>query len=366
MDDFFIKWVEEIKQKTPLFLLRMGSSRRSGFFRYSYSGDYFGENIKWGLGNSVFALKIYYTLGLIPENLDDIGRFILSFQKKDGSFSDPLINMASLPLKLLNSMKTRNICSLSNKEVTRAQTRQAISVLHLFGLARNVKAYGDFPKTKNQIEEFLNSLNWNLPWGAGSHFSHLLFFLSFSDLRNKLELMEFAIKWINKLQKDDGSWYLGDITTVQQKINGAMKIITGFKVASAVGRWNNGKIYFSKADKLIDLCLSAENNSQACDNFNIVYVLKYCDEVLRGGYKRDEIEKFMMRKLDDYRNFYHEEIGAFSFFEKKVNRFYYGGLISKGKNEPDIHGTVLFLWGLAVMAGFLKLDKELKIREFIT
>lgn len=361
----FKKWIIEIKEKTPNFLEKMKGNKRKGFFRYSLSGDIFGENIKWGLGNGVFALKIYYTLGIKPENLDDIVGFIQSFQKKNGVFYDPVVMILSTPLRILYSLKHFDFNNLLNQQTIRAETRQSISALDLFNKKPKYD-YLDFPKIEQDIEKYLNSLDWTNPWGAGSHFSHLLFFLSHTDLENKLELIDYSIDWINNLQKeDDGCWYKGN-PPLQLKVNGAMKVITGLKVATSIGGYNSGKLYFDYAEQLIDTGLVAINDSHACDNFNLTYILKYANEVVNGKYRYDEIEDFMKNRLDIYNNFYFPKYGAFSFLPKKANMVYYGAPISKGKTEPDIHGTSLFLWGLSVIADFFGIDKSCGIQEFVS
>ena len=355
-----ISWLFELKTKVPNFLQKLKGKRRPSFYHYSLSGDLFGENIKWGLGNSVFFLKIIYTLDLEKEYRQETEKtikFIRSFQRKDGSFSDPLVNWLSVPLRLTNSIKSWDFGNILNKQTVRAETRQSISALSLFG-AKPDYAYRNFPKTNNKIDKYLSELNWEFPWGAGSHFSHLLFFLRYSSLKNKQGLIEYVIDWINKLQYNkDGFWYKGN-PSIQQKINGAMKIITGLKVVD--------KINFRYPEKIIDNALLAINDKQACDNFNIVYVLKYCNELTGGYYRFDDIKQFMYNRIDRYRAYYFSKIGGFSFKENRAGQFYYGAPVSRGKNEPDIHGTVLFLWGVSIIAQVLGINEKLKFKEFVS
>jgi len=53
-----ISWILELKQKTPQFLEKLKGQKIPGFFHYSLSGDLYDEDLKWGLGNTVFAVKI--------------------------------------------------------------------------------------------------------------------------------------------------------------------------------------------------------------------------------------------------------------------------------------------------------------------
>ena len=354
-----LDWIFELKEKIPDFLSNLKGKKRKGFYHYSLSGDYLGERFKWGLGNRVFFLKIVYTLGLEKEfenEVNDAIKFILSFQRKDGSFYDPMIKHLSYLSSFVKSLPKIKIKSLNYEKTRRAETRQTISALSLYNKKPTFE-FRDFPIDKKKIESYLSNLDWKFPWGAGSHFSHLLFFLQNSTLKNKNQLLDFAINWINSLQhKENGFWYNGN-PSIQQKINGAMKIITGLKVTN--------KIKFNFYEKIIDNCLFTENIEQACDNFNIVYILKYCDYLANHKYRYHDIEEFMLKRFNIYKEYYYPDKYGFSFWKNKANRFYYGAIVSKGKNEPDIHGTVLFLWGISVIAQTLNINKELKFKEFI-
>ena len=46
---------------------------------------------------------------------------------------------------------------------------------------------------------------------------------------------------------------------------------------------------------------------------------------------------------------YHSEYGGFSYFKNKSQTHYYGVEISNGLNTPDIHGTTLLVWALAMI-----------------
>ena len=137
-----------------------------------------------------------------------------------------------------------------------------------------------------------------------------------------------------------------------------MKIITGLKVVN--------KVNFKYPEKMIDNILLAINDEQACDNFNIVYVLKYCNELTQYNYRYPEIKEFMIERLNIYKQYYHQRIGGFSFYKNRARDVYYNAYISKGKNEPDIHGTIMFLWGISIIAQVLKFNNDLKFKEHIT
>ena len=357
--DSEIKWLEEIKSKTPEFLNSLKGKKVPGFYRYTLSGDLYGEDVRWGLGNTVFAVKAYYSLGILDQ-LPEAERaamadFIKGFQQLDGTFYDPLIKKLTWWKDMLKSIRNRNFVNFFHKATINAETRQSISALKLLN-ERPHRPLKNIPHTVDGVIDYLKRLDWTHPWSAGSHFSHLLFFLSNSTLENKDELIDTAIVWVNTLQsREDGAWYRGN-PTLQQKINGAMKIITGLKVAD--------RLNFAYPEKLIDLCLGAQNDTHACDNFNITYVVHYSNMLLNGKYRTDEVKRFALNRLNNYKKYYYPEWGGFSFLPDRADFYYYGAIISKGLKEPDIHGTCMFLWGISIITQLLDLDMGFK--EYIT
>lgn len=353
-------WIFDLKDRVPLFLKSLKDDNNPGFYHYSLTGDLLSEPEHWGLGNTVFAAKILYTLNLletlsVDEKADILG-FLYSFRRKNGAFYDPAIRKKSAPNRIKTALSTNNYTNLFYKQTKKAETRQTLSVLKLLNQRIRIPENFIF-KNKEKTNRYLNSLNWHNPWGAGSHVSHLLFFLTYSNLKNKDELINYIIEWTNQLQSpENGSWYKGN-PSIQLKINGAMKILTALKASN--------KMNFNYPDKLIDLCLSARNDDHACDNFNIIYVLKYANELCGSNYRHAEIASFALERLDIYRQFYFPEIGGFSFLPQKAQNSYYGARITRGLQEPDIHGTVMFLWGISIIAQIIKVNDRLGFNEQI-
>jgi len=146
-------WIHQLKEKVPQFLGKLKGKKTAGFFHYSLSGDLYDENIKWGLGNTVFAVKIYYTLNLL-DNLTagekrEMVDFIKSFQQKDGTIYDPLIKKLTFWRDKLSSFKNLNFNNFFHQQTIRAETRQAISALSLLGEKPDIP-YFDFPKTEKK------------------------------------------------------------------------------------------------------------------------------------------------------------------------------------------------------------------------
>lgn len=351
-----INWLYDIKDSIFSFLEKM-SEKEMSFFRYSYSGDILGKEKKWGLANLVFAVKILYIIDKLKDidhnSKNNLYKSIISFSKIKGYIYDPFISKSGVT-KTLRRYIYGNYLAIN--EIRRAETRQSFAAIYLLGQKPKIP-FVDIPDSKKKVENFLSRLDWSHPWSAGSHFSHLLFFLKmnaifFDDLKKEEDLIEYSIEWISNIQsKKDGMWYR-DNPGLKEKINGAMKILTGYHAAF---------IYdFPFAEKIIDTVLLGVNDSDACSNFNIVYVL-YCANKIFPDYRKEEIRNFLINRLGIYKEYYHKDIGGFSFLRKKANEMYYGKRVSEGKNEPDIHGTIMFIWGISLIDRILDLKLSFKI-----
>jgi hypothetical protein len=367
-EDKTIDWILKLKSNVQAFLDRLKSHTKRGFFHYSLSGDLYSESENWGLGNTVFAVKVYYTIdaldSLAANELEDISSFIKGFQKDDGGIYDPVISRKVPLVKKLYAARNFDFSAIGGQNIKRAETRQSFSALKLLK-SRPDLPYLQIPYTIDQADKYLARLDWSKPYDAGSHFSHLLFFwqtnLDMFGMQKEsvADLINYATTWLNKLQSsEDGSWYRGRNVPLLQKINGAMKVITGLQAV--------GKTHFSYPEKLIDLCLSAASPVQACDALDVVYVIRYANELTEGKYRYDEITSFCHSWLQICKEHYYPEYGGFSFYKHRANQHYYGAKITKGFDEPDIHGTVLLLWGIALASQILGINKQIGFKEFIT
>ena len=361
-----IDWLFGLKKEVPMFLDKLKGKTKKGFFHYSLKGDLYPENKNWGLGNTVFASRIYCTLDMLDsltKKREDMIDFIKSFQKEDGSIFDPLVHRKASLRNKAGSLINLDFANFLGEKTKRAETRQAFSALMLLN-SKPERPYLKIPCTSEEVGKYLRSLNWKKPWGAGAHFSTLLFFLHankklFSVCENAEDLIDYAIDWVNKLQSpDDGSWYVGRNISAHEKINGAMKVITGLRAVN--------QLDFGYPEKLIDLCLSVDEDGHACDSVDRVYTLHYANKLTGGNHRYDEIEFFCYKQLEAYKEHYFPDIGGFSFYKHRANQYYYGAKITRGLNEPDIHGTFLFLLGTTLISQILSIDKELGFKEFIT
>lgn len=359
-----LQWIYGLKGDVTGFMQHQKSKTLDGYYKYSFSGDLYDESVKWNVGSSTFALKIYYVLGLEKnEDIVNCASYIKSFLKNSKSFYDPLVYKKSFLRNLVSSVRSKDFLNINNQKYINAETRQAFSSLLLFDeLPSDIQV--SLPNSKQGIDGYLSNLNWHEPWAAGSHFSHLMFFLSLARKIKQISdeeylvLKEFSLQWINNIrQEKDGGWYLGTQSD-RYVINGAMKIITGLI--------NIQSEKFLYAKELVDTCLRSVNDEHACDNFNIIFVLNYASKVLNRSYRNEEIRLFAIDRLAKYKEHYVSEQGGFKFFPHKSNDVYYGAKISKGLNEADIHGTVLFMWGISIVVQILEIEDELGFQEFFT
>lgn len=358
---FDMDWLKNIKEDTARFIESITEGNYQ-YFKYSYSGDILDSSVQWGLANFVFAVKILYVTKLLQQ-IDDHKKNnlyygIMKFADDQGYIYDPYLTRLSFKQKIKQRLgRLDRPLQQKIEEIRRAETRQSLVALHLLG-QKPSKPFLAIPDNKEAIDKYLTALNWEYPWAAASHFSHLLFFLKYNNIffdlqNNNKELIQHAVQRIHRIQSEkDGCWYVGDHVSLAQKINGALKVLTGLHAA--------GIDKFPHAHQLIDTCLTGINDDEACSNFNIAYVLYACKKV-DDNYRDQKIKEFLATRLNLYKEYYHASTGGFSFFKDKANMVYYGKQITKGRNEPDIHGTNMFLTGIAVINEALNLELDLQV-----
>ena len=362
MNDTKLKsWIDSVVKNTPNFLDRMKDRNIPGRFKYSLSGD-IKYPFSWGLGNTVFATKTYYMLNRMDlADAADMSGYIKSYQNRESYIFDPLIQMLSWPMRILNALRFLDLNNLLGEQNKRAETRQAFAALSALGDKPDIP-FNRIPYTKSEIKGYIHSLDWEKPWGAASHFSHLIFFLAmnkkFFQHKGALtdDLLQYAFKELQKYNQIDGSWHkTGIFIEDYQKVNGGMKVMTAFG--------NYKKITFAHPDRLIDLCFSTLNSGNACNHFNLICLLYNCSK--ETDYKKTEIILYFKERLKLYKEHWWDDAGGFSFYSRNTNRVYYGAYVSRGLPEPDIHGTHLFLWGIVLISKALGWN-EYGLKEPIT
>ena len=345
-DSTTFSWLASVPDKTLKLLSMLQGVNTEGYFKYALKGDLYTENQHWGLANCIFATKCYFMLNaLSKKDQASFSNFIQSFHQKDGLIYDSFLGNTALFKRTLRFLKTWNSLDLFNWYIRIAETRQAYVALLCLNKVPSI-IFSKFPQSEKNIIDYINKLNWhNDPWGASSHVSHLLFFLHFygqfqsTNAIDVSSLINGILNLLNKMQQNDGSWYAANQNGIptHQKINSAMKIISGFEAI--------GKNDFFMPEQLIDLCLSAVNEGHACNHFNVTYVLCKCS--ILTSHKQTQVYNYLSNRLLYYRKHWSKEFGGFTFYINKSNQHYYDYKVTHGYNVPDIHATTLFLWGLA-------------------
>ena len=352
------KWCSEIINGIPQFLWNLKTE--TGLYKFAISGSLQDSN---SLVNSVFVSKIGFMVDAFADQ--ERGKLIdhiKSFQNPSGTITDPWVKEKSRWRRKIQAIRTKDFGNWNNKQTERAETRQAFSALVNFGSLpeKNVK---ELPKNIEEIKKYVHNLNWDQPWGAASHISHLAFFIRIDDEIKKNSnhsLSELLGTLFDEVEcyyrQSDGTWGRGSSISPQQKINGSMKMMTAF---AATGRW-----VFTMPELLIDLCLETIHNKQACDHFNIICVLYRCHKITK--YREKEIIDFAFQKLGEFQRYYWKSHNGFSFYKNHAQTSYYGAKISEGFPEPDIHGTVMFLWGISLISDILGWREDLGLKIPLT
>jgi hypothetical protein len=320
------------------------------------------------LGFLCYAIKIFYIIGewdeFSEEKKDNVIKKINSFQSNTGSFSqNSFIDIMYIKafnkfnikkyLKekvkfLLNTLFKKNYILKKQKleEFVNAETKQAISTLFQVN-SKNNKIYESSIIKNGNITKYLESLDWSKPWNAGAQFSSLCLFVStqIDDDKYKSKYKEELKTFLSLItDKDTGAFFNGEKPNNKELINGAMKILTGLD-------WLDVKV--PHPEKLIDTCLKTKPESEGCDLVDIVYVLYICNQLT--NYKKEEIKDYYQAVISEIEKHYYKEHGGFSYYKNYSQKYYYGSKISKGLNEPDLHGTLLLVWAISMISNLVDL-----------
>lgn len=343
-------WLALVHPKTTALLETLHTG--DGAYRYSLSGDLFHPHSHTNLAASLFALKLFALLGLHnAARIRETALRVCSFQTPEGMFVDQFVLRKRYWRSFAGELTRGRFPRHIQEGYIRAETRQAYSALRLHDAIPS-RVYGNIPTDPKKIDAFLSKLDWSRPWGAGSHFSHLLFFLELLHQCGQIEetdykqAQEVALSFLTSIaHSTDGAWYTKR-PSARERINGAMKILTGLTVVNKQA---------PDPEALIDLCLAhpAQANHDACDQINQILVLRYADAWCDHAYRTQEIRAFCLSILKDWEAYFYPPSGGFSFHRGAANQRYYGAKITRGFNEPDIHATTLFVWGLSLMKHLL-------------
>ena len=356
----------ELKENIPNFLRSLKKNENIfSYFPVSTGITKYGQKLE--VGFSTYALKILFITGewndLKDEHKKNWISYLNSFQVEKSNypknsfidnnyldfFEEKKVSLFGKDIiKGLLNQSLRGDYELTKNKITnsiRAETKQCISTLYQVG-SKNKKNYDEF--TDLNIDLFLNSFDWKKPWSAGAQFSALCVFLKTQtlDMKDYSSIRNELIKFINeKVNTETGGYYQGGTPSLNETINGAMKVLTGLD-------WIDEKIHYP--EKLIDMCLLENPNNDGCDLVDIVYVLYRCSQ--ESVYKRNDIVNYLENIYDLLLPHYFPKQGGFSYFLTNSQSNYYGVKISNGKNTPDLHGTLLLTWAIAMIDKIVNLE----------
>ncbi len=325
------------------------------------------------LGFSCFALKLYYLFGWWDSRLSRRDRFewiefIQSFQTQDltapkvseGAYVDQVLanflrnpslrryitRLRSTSLKdLLRSVYPGQFLSSSERAVI-AETKQVIATLAEIR-EKTRQPYTGFCQLPNEVDDYMASFDWSLPWSAGGQTAALAVFLSVEAPRlmpdvKVLTLKQAARSFYRSIaDPTSGGYFIGKRPNQDMLVNGAMKVLTALD-------WLGEEIHYPT--ELIDTTLHKLPRPDGCHVVDAVYVLYRC--ALQTNYRRSAIETYLQECLCMISQHTRAD-GGFSYHTNRSQKWYYGLPITKGLKEGDLHGTILLVWAVTMCTAVL-------------
>ena len=233
----------------------------------------------------------------------------------------------------------------------RAETRQSAATLMLLGDRPTYALPIEWP-TESSVREFVRSMDWTQPWGAGSHTSHLVaFFVMNSEVTEGhqygAQMLDAAFEESDKYLDDStGAWAKGNVSHVQ-RINGAMKMLAAYNWADRPPPY---------PDRLLDYTLNEVSDEDGCGILDRLFVIQQAGR-WAPGYRARDVERIALEALDEIGS-YRQDDGGFSFRPDSAQHRYYGALVSLRERQSDMHGAVMFTWACAVALDLLGAREE--------
>lgn len=256
----------------------------------------------------------------------EIRNLILKYLRKDGMFN-------------CNGDKIKII----------SESRQAYSALINLGfeIRGNNKYQIDMNEYFPEPLYFMNDNFWKNPWRAGAHLSHYVFFCYLSKFDDKIINI---FNQIDKKYRNKDGWYIGS-PTVEQKINGLMKILTAYDI---IGKKLDKEI----VPNIVNLLIKERGCKGGCGIYDYVYVLVRC---LGYGYREREIREILFEIYDKILE-HQVEDGGFKYNKDRKKKDVYSGSVVGFEGEIGcIHGSVVFSMALSLINHHLNLGLGLEL-----
>ncbi|KMY68308.1 hypothetical protein AAU61_00980 [Desulfocarbo indianensis] len=355
-------WLRGLGPQIAAFLGKLARPGEPGRFLPCLQGAT-RDGRRAGLGYSCFALKLHYILGrweaLAPEEQRAWLDYIKSFQSAEGLPGEPMSRHAFLdPPVIQNALRGFNWRAKLNHRLRTprdltdpqraiiAETKQAICTLLEVG-AKPAHPYLAFPQSADGVKAWLERLPWHAPWGAGAQSCHLAAFIRTQgparlEAGQVEKLCDEEYGFLAALvDAESGAYFQGGLPERGQLINGAMKVLTALD-------WLERPIHLP--EKLIDTCLLELPPSEGCHLVDWVYVLYRCLQQTR--HRLGEVQERCLQVLEMIRRHQNPD-GGLSYYIGRAQVGYYGLTISKGLAESDMHGSLLLIWALSMIAAIL-------------
>ncbi len=338
-------WIEKVFYKTPFFIKSLENKKVAGSYNLTLEGSINSSRL-FGLGFSAFAIRVYKICNSL--NKSDIlpfKNYLLSFKNEDNYFEDKYISKKTFILRILRSLKNKDLRFINNNYTKLAETRQALAALMNLGV--NVKNYLPIDFLKLDYKIFLSTLNWNKPWSSCSYINHFLFLNNYliSDTSEKNNNNEILLDFLLSKRNEIGSFGKTQSKNSMQITGSTMKILMALSIIN--------KEFLIINENIIDNLLINRNCKNACEEVNLAFCLSSC--LTHSDYRSKDITNYLLRLLERWKNLYFfEQFNGFSFYQNRSQNYYYDAKVSKGLNVPDMHGTAMFI------LGFEKVLKALK------
>lgn len=215
-----------------------------------------------------------------------------------------------------------------------AQQRQTLSAL---------KLWGSIPASiqEKTLVAPPDALDWSKPWSAAAQVSHKVFF---HTILEKGQSTSLNVSLINDMARELESFLRQSRRSRSEAVNGIMKAVTAAKAS--------GLPLNMDPSEVLDLALQHATEDDACNHFNVLLVLDYFSSMV-PSYRRHDVEKYAIDQKKKIMTHFWPEFGGFSFYRRNSQHTYLGIRVGRGLREPDMHGTVMFSWGLSVVESLL-------------
>lgn len=296
--------------------------------KLTLSGDLANDGY---LFSTAFAIKVHKIVGL-PKPKTLISELQQSFAL-DVPLTDKWLSRAnffSTGAELLIHGKSP---LRQRQERVVAQQRQALFSLIIW----------DEKPDALPVEKFApapEKLDWNHPWSASAQISHKVFMNK--NFRQKHQALNSSL--IDEISFELRNFVRNPGSSREQGVNALMKAVTASRSCSIDLDLDPHEI--------LDLTLEHATHDHACNHLNALLVLDYFSE-RSPKYRARDLAKYAREQREKILGHYWNVFGGFSFYRFHSQHTYLGVRVGHGYQEPDMHGTIMFTWGLSIIEKLL-------------